>query len=221
MKGAKGRRRSKLTQRIEGLETELKNTDGPSKRLFQELLRIEKIVTWAGHGGSFTGDNAYSILYSQEIYSCLKKREYKKRKDGTVVVVGNDIAMQRFKSLALLVKKELILTCKTRPLCVHKIKKFETLNASVARESPLLFPDHVLLSDHFRTHLSQQLNLKGDLLAAERGTERMNQNMIRIMNDVKRIKSTKGQAEKIQETLMINKTGERIEKLHKKKPFPL
>ena len=130
--------------------------------------------------------------------------------------------MQRFKSLALLVKKELILTCKTRPLCVHEIKKFETLNASVARESPLLFPDHVvLLSDHFRTHLSQQINLKGDLLATERGTERMNQNMIRIMNDVKRIKSTKGQAEKIQETLMINKTGERIEKLHKKKPSPL
>ena len=159
---------------------------------------IEKIVTWAGHGGSFTGDNAYSILYSQEICSCLKKWKYKKRKDGTVVVVGYDIAMQRFKSLALLVKKELILTCKTRPLCVHKIKKFETLNASVARESLLLFPDHVvLLSDHFRTHLSQQLNLKGDLLATERGTERMSQNMIRIMNDVKRIKSTKGQAEKI------------------------
>ena len=121
------------------------------------------------------------------------------------ITVGSDYVRDLFASYIKNVNKELTLT-KKMILCDHEIEQFKILNAENAREAAVLFPNHIpLMSDHYRAHLYDQLKKNRDFTCSERGTERKNQQMLKIQNLTKSIRNPQVKATR-EVKLMFMKT---------------
>ena len=114
-------------------------------------------------------------------------------------------------------EKEMKLASCTRTFCTHMKADLEILNAEIGRHNHVLFPNHVvLLSEHFRTHIVENLDRYGDLKASERGTERMNQLLIKIQDQAKRIQDKETRAKKTSEILQIAREANPIPMMYTK-----
>ena len=70
---------------------------------------------------------------------------------------------------ANILEKEMKLASSTRTFCNHMKEDLKILNAEIGRHNHVLFPNHVvLLSEHFRTHIFENLDKYGDVKASER-----------------------------------------------------
>ena len=113
-----------------------------------------------------------------------------------------------FVQRAKLIQKELKITTSMRSFCKHMEANLKIVNGEIGRQNHVLFPSHVtLLSEHARTHIPDDLKKFGDLKASERGTERMNQELIRIQSQVKRIPA---------QDLQINQVAKPVQPMHTK-----
>ena len=166
-------------------KTALKKLRGPSELKYSGLLQQHRIRITTVHGRGFNGDSAYKMFATSGIADFMKTCKY-----GTITV-GSDYVRDLFASYIKNVNRELTLT-KKMILCDHEIEELKILNAENAREAAVLFPNHVpLMSDHYRTHLYAQMKRNRDLTCSERGTERKNQQMMKIKNLTKSIKNQK------------------------------
>ena len=104
--------------------------------------------------------------------------------DGKYIELGSNYAVSRFREYMSNTVKELKISSYPGTLCNHEKKSLEILIAENGRERSILFPNHIpLRSDHYRTHLPDQLKLFGDLIPSERGTERKNQHLLQIQRN--------------------------------------
>ena len=87
------------------------------------------------------------------------------------------------------------------------IANLEILMGEIGRQNNVIFPSHVtLLSEHCRTHIIMDDLVKyGDLKASERGTKRMNQELIQIQHSIKRIPDKKAQANTMMRTIQLRR----------------
>ena len=169
------------------------------------------IQTWAGHGGgSFKGDMAYRFIYSLLVNRVLMKREFTTR-GGDTITAGSNYVVARLDELTRIQQINFALTCHSSPLCQHEISIFKTTSNEIARESVSLSPDRVpLQSDHLRHHLVDRLETYGDLIPTERGTERQNQELLKVYNSVKNIASLDKQVEKLRALLQMRKDAKSV-----------
>ena len=124
-----------------------------------------------------------------------------------------DNLVDLYKQHQVLVAREFSLTSHTDPLCIHEVAELKILMHENARDRSVLFPERVTLnSQHFRTHIPETIERYGDLRASERGTERMNQEMVKVYDQVKRIRNPKKRAQKFLERIVINQTAKKTQK---------
>ena len=99
-----------------------------------------------------------------------------------------------------------------KSFCRHMKSNFKIVNAEIGRQNHVLFPSHVtLLSEHAQTHIPDDLKRFGDLKASERGTERMNQELIRIQSQVKRIPALDLRANKMNESIQTTRVAKPVQ----------
>ena len=176
------------------------------------------VKIWPGHAGSFTGKSAFALLKSETIPLFMEKREFSKFDSSEKITIGNDEIANMFVERAKLIQKELKITTSMRSFCKHMKANLKIVNSEIGRQNHVLFPSHVtLLSEHTRTHILDDLNKFGDLKASERGTERMNQELIHIQNQVKRISDKNVRANKMMEGIQIKRDAKPVQPMFSKK----
>ena len=201
---------ARLQKELEQAKLELRHAKGPFETKFIKLMKEEKIKVSPGKGGSFEGDDAYLVIFSEKLCEIFAEMTFETHA-GKTVKIGSNYIVKRFKELAKLRQINFALTCHASPLCQHEIEIFLTTEIAISAEEACLSPDFVpLFSNHLRRHLAEYLENHGDLLASERGTERMNQAMLRIFEDAKKVPSLDQRILLIQERLQLLKVTEPI-----------
>ena len=197
----------------------LKSSPGPVETGLYNSMKSNRvkgkakpIKVWVGHDGSFNGTSAYNLLQSKTIPLVLQKQSFPKFNDSsTIISVGNNMVAEYYIERANILEKEMKLASSTRTLCNHMKEDLKILNSEIGRHNHVLFPNHVvLLSEHFRTHIFENLDKYGDVKASERGTERMNQTLINIQEQTKRIQDKRQRADKVAEILQITREANPI-----------
>ena len=195
------------------LLTSLKETPGPFSAALHDAMannqvhgKPRPVKIWPGHAGSFTGKSAFALLKSETIPSFMRKKEFRKFGTNEKIYIGNNEIAEMFVQRAKLIQKELKITTSMRSFCKHMQANLKIVNGEIGRQNHVLFPSHItLLSEHARTHILDDLREFGDLKASERGTERMNQELIRIQNQVKRIPDKNVRANKMMADIQIKR----------------
>ena len=86
------------------------------------------------------------------------------------------------------------------------------------RVEAALFPTHMPYdSSHYRVHILDRIKNHGDLIASERLTERLNQQMIKLLNRTARLRSHYQKAKKINQVQTAAIVAEKVEKTSHKK----
>jgi len=171
-------------EKIKSLKKKLASVSGPIELTYEMALKKHRIVRSTAHGGGFTGRNAWQLFQSPEICKFLTPQTWHLQ-DGDSFNLGSDYAYFRFQEYMMNTVKELKLSSYPGTLCEHEKKNLEILIAENGRERHILFPNHIpLRSDHYRAHLPNQIQLMGDLIPSERGTERKNQHLLQIQRNI-------------------------------------
>ena len=202
----------------ESLLASLKEIPGPFIAALHAAMANNKVKgkpqpvkIWPGHAGSFTGKSAFALLKSESIPLFMKKCEFNKFGSEEKVYIGNDEIAEMFVQRAKLIQKELQITTSMRSFCKHMKANLKIVNGEIGRQNHILFPSHItLLSEHTRTHILDDLKKFGDLKASERGTERMNQELIKIQNQVKKIPDQNLRGNKMVERIQIQRVAKPV-----------
>ena len=75
------------------------------------------------------------ITESQEVEFSIFESEEK-------IQFGDNRIVTHFKNYMTKVREYFVLTCKPRCLCIHEFEKLKILDGIIARDTPILFPNH-------------------------------------------------------------------------------
>ena len=143
-----------------------------------------------------------------------KKRTFAVRSSGGEIHIGNVKISELFAQRAKLVSKEIKISCIKRSLCPHLISDFKILTGEIGRQNRYLYPDEViLLSDHYRTHIFDTIEKYGDLKSSERGTEHMNQIMMKVAKKSSKIRDQEKQIQHQLSSIEVFRQAKPINKM--------
>ena len=186
---------------------QLKAVVGDVESDYERCLRMNLINRWENRVGKLQGDGTYKYMATPQVFDCLRGRWYWSHDNpGQKIYLGNDYLVSLLKEHHELVALEYSLTCHLDPLCFHEKADLRILMGQNANDRAVLFPDlRTAVSNHYRIHIFDVLDKFGDLRATERGVEGKNQHMMRIHEQVKRIRGAKRKTRAIMEKLELNK----------------
>ena len=145
------------------------------------LLRREK-------GGYLIGDQCYTLLQYPEITNLFRRRTVVLTSRREIKVGSDDVADLLFQYMNIR-KEEFELTCRPKNLCVHEIVRLEKLMGSAMRLESNIFPNSpIQMSSHFRTHILADLKKGRGILWSDRYTERAHQIIIKVNEQLKRMR---------------------------------